>query len=126
MQELIREILTQTTQTLAICSIGVLILEVVSGVFNAIKKKELNSTAFRNGLYGKIGYFIYIALAFLIAIMLEMPLILQATLIFIIGSEGVSILENIAEAGLPVPSFLKEVLEKIKEKGNKGDKGDDI
>ena len=58
--------------------------------------------------------------------MLEMPLILQATLIFIIGSEGVSILENIAEAGLPVPSFLKEVLEKIKEKGNKGDKGDDI
>ena len=125
MQELIREILTQTTQTLAVCSIGVLILEVVSGVFNAIKKKELNSTAFRNGLYGKIGYFIYIALAFLIAIMLEMPLILQATLIFIIGSEGVSILENIAEAGLPVPSFLKEVLEKIKEKGNKGDKGDD-
>lgn len=125
MQELIREILTQTTQTLAICSIGVLILEVVSGVFNAIKKKELNSTAFRNGLYGKIGYFIYIALAFLIAIMLEMPLILQATLIFIIGSEGVSILENIAEAGLPVPSFLKEVLEKIKEKGDKGDKGDD-
>lgn len=125
MMKIINEILNNTTQILSFCTVGVLILEVFSGVYKAVKNKELNSTAFRTGLYGKVGYFIYIALAFLVSLLLNLPLVLQATLVFIIGSEGVSILENVAQAGIPIPSFLKDVLEKIKNNGDTG-KGTDI
>ena len=124
MTDLIKSILTQPTQVLAIVCIGVLILEVISGVFKSVKLKELNSTIFRTGLYGKIGYFIYIALAFLVSLLLNLPLVLQATLTFIIGSEGVSILENLCQAGLPIPTFLRDILEKIKENGDKGQNND--
>ena len=124
MFDLISNILTQYTKILAIVTVCVLILEVCSGVFKAVKNKELNSTKFRIGLYGKIGYFIYIALAFLIAILLDLPLILQATLTFVIGSESVSILENLSLAGLKTPTFLKELLEKIKNDGDSGSNAD--
>lgn len=123
---LIQGILTTFTQTLGLICIGVLTLEILSGVFKAIKTKTLDSTKFREGLYGKIGYFIYIALAFLVAILLNQPLVLQATIIFVIGSEGVSILENLGQAGVPIPEFLIVILEKVKEKGNNGELPDNI
>lgn len=120
MINIINNIVTENTKVLVICVVFVLILEVVSGVYKAVINKQLNSTKFRTGLYGKIGYLIYIALSFLIAFLLNLPLILQATLSFVIASEGVSILENLCEAKIPVPGFLKEILQKIKENSEKG------
>ena len=34
-------------------------------------------------------------------------------LVFIVANEGISILENISETGVPIPGFLKKVFERL-------------
>lgn len=44
-----------------------------------------------------------------------------AVVLFFIGNEGISLLENLGLMGVPYPEFLKKALEALHEKGNKGD-----
>lgn len=39
---------------------------------------------------------------------------------FYIANEGLSILENTGEAGVPIPTALKDALEQIRKKGDQG------
>lgn len=112
--EIINNILTEQTKILCVIVIVILALEMLSGVLAAIKNKELNSTKFREGLLSKSGYFVQIALVFLVSIMISMPYLLYADLLWIACSEGVSVLENLGRMGVPIPDFIKNVLEKTK------------
>lgn len=40
--------------------------------------------------------------------------------LFFIGNEGLSLLENIGLMGVPYPEFLRKALESMKQKGNEG------
>lgn len=115
MMELINSVLTDQTKSLSIIVVVILILEMLSGVLAAIKNKELSSTKFRKGLLSKSGYFVQIALVFLVSIMISMPYLLYADLLWIACSEGVSVLENLNRMGVPIPEFVKNVLEKTKQ-----------
>ena len=42
-----------------------------------------------------------------------------AIIFFYLSNEGVSIMENTARPGLPIPAKLKEVLEQLHERGGK-------
>ena len=44
-----------------------------------------------------------------------------AVIFFYLSNEGVSILENSARLGLPIPEKLKEVLEQLHERGGDDD-----
>lgn len=55
----------------------------------------------------------------LVANQIDMVLNLESTtrslvVFFLLGNEGLSILENLATMGLPMPGFLKEKLEQLK------------
>lgn len=113
--ELINSVLTDQTKILSIIVVVILILEMLSGVLAAIKNKELDSTKFREGLLSKSGYFVQIALVFLVSIMISMPYLLYADLLWIACSEGVSVLENLSRMGVPIPDFVKNVLGKTKQ-----------
>lgn len=113
--ELINSVLTDQTKILSIIVVVILILEMLSGVLAAIKNKELNSKKFREGLLSKSGYFVQIALVFLVSIMISMPYLLYADLLWIACSEGVSVLENLSKMGVPIPEFVKNVLGKTKQ-----------
>lgn len=113
--ELINSVLTDQTKILSIIVVVILILEMLSGVLAAIKNKELNSKKFREGLLSKSGYFVQIALVFLVSIMISMPYLLYADLLWIACSEGVSVLENLSRMGVPIPEFVKNVLGKTKQ-----------
>ena len=115
MMELINSVLTDQTKSLSIIVVVILILEMLSGVLSAIKNKELSSTKFRKGLLSKSDYFIQIALVFLVSIMISMPYLLYADLLWISCSEGVSVLENLSRMGVPIPDFVKNVLGKTKQ-----------
>lgn len=115
MMELINNVLTDQTKILSIIVVVILILEMLSGVLAAIKNKELDSTKFREGLLSKSGYFVQIALVFLVSIMISMPYLLYADLLWIACSEGVSVLENLSRMGVPIPDFVKNVLGKTKQ-----------
>ena len=46
-----------------------------------------------------------------------------AVIIFYIGNEGLSLLENLCIMGVPHPVFLEKVLQVLREKGDKGETG---
>ena len=48
-----------------------------------------------------------------------------AVIFFYISNEGVSLLENAAHLGLPVPDKMKAVLEQLHNKGEEDDEGKD-
>jgi toxin secretion/phage lysis holin len=44
--------------------------------------------------------------------------------IFFIGNEGISLLENLGLMGVPYPEFLRKALEALHEQGNQGKKSE--
>ena len=47
----------------------------------------------------------------------------MAVILFFIGNEGISFLENLGLMGVPFPEFLQKALEALQEKGNAGEGG---
>lgn len=45
-----------------------------------------------------------------------------AVILFFVGNEGLSLLENLGLMGVPYPAFLQRTLEALKEDGDKGEK----
>lgn len=43
-----------------------------------------------------------------------------AVILFFIGNEGLSVLENLGLMGVPYPKFLNKMLEALQEQGDKG------
>ena len=44
-----------------------------------------------------------------------------AVILFFVGNEGLSLLENLGLMGVPYPSFLQRALEALRSKGDRGD-----
>lgn len=44
----------------------------------------------------------------------------MAVIVFFIGNEGLSVLENLGLMGVPYPKFLRDALEALREKGEQG------
>lgn len=112
---------------LIILYIGSMAFDWLTGSALAIKNKEWNSTKARLGLWHKCGSVITVAVSALTDILLglivnnvpgfQLPfsyhvLLCPIVLIWYILAELGSCLENASNMGAPVPSFLKDVLEK--------------
>ncbi len=99
--------------------IGLIILVIadyVTGLMKAYIKGELSSRVGFKGILKKLMYFAIVAVAVLIDNLTGAEGVLRVACIgFLIANEGVSILENCAAAGLPVPQALVKVLAKLKE-----------
>lgn len=121
MMELLQSILTKETKILFIIVVAILVLEMLTGLIKGYKENALNSTKFKDGLLKKSSYFIQIILAALVSLMMSQPYLLYCDLLFISASEGISILENLVEIGVPVPDFLRNVLIKTKDSSNNGE-----
>ena len=44
----------------------------------------------------------------------------MAVILFFIGNEGISLLENLGLMGVPFPAFLRRALEALRDQGDKG------
>lgn len=99
--------------------IGLIILVIadyITGLMKAYIKGELSSRVGFKGILKKLMYFAIVAVAVLIDNLTGAEGVLRVACIgFLIANEGVSILENCAAAGLPVPQALVKVLAKLKE-----------
>jgi len=94
-------------------------LDYISGVSNAIYHKELSSKVGLIGIIKKLGYFVIVALAVLLdRIFGETGALRTVVIYFFVSNEGISILENWGEMGLPLPKKLFDILEKLKNKDN--------
>lgn len=98
---------------------GLLVLmaiDYVTGVIKAFITEKANSKQGFKGLLKKIVTICVVILAYQIDIVFENKFSLRfLSLCILISNEGLSILENAAVCGIPIPEKLRNVLEQYKE-----------
>lgn len=98
---------------------GLLVLmaiDYVTGVIKAFITEKANSKQGFKGLLKKIVTICVVILAYQIDILLDNKFSLRyLTLCILNSNEGLSILENAAVCGVPIPERLKNVLEQYKD-----------
>ena len=93
------------------------------GVSNKTEGGKLSSRAAFEGLLKKAMVLMIVVLAALLDLAVQnsagitFNAVTGATCLWFIASEGVSILENAAELGVPIPGVLRKALEILKEGG---------
>ncbi|MFN8493823.1 MAG: phage holin family protein [Caldilineaceae bacterium] len=102
--------------------IFLMILDTITGIFRAALEKTLNSQDSFKGIARKLLILALVVTAAIVqhdlAASLNLPLA-QLVTGFYCAHEAVSIMENAALAGLPVPQFLKDVLLHLEQQGAK-------
>lgn len=98
--------------------LGVLIVvDVVTGVLNAILSKEVESTRMKQGAVGKVYEMAIVSIAILLdRVFMTKYVIGISTTIFYIVQEGLSILENTGKY-ISYPEFIKNIFIKLNNKG---------
>lgn len=96
-------------------------LDYVTGVLLAIHDKKLSSEIGFHGICKKVMIFTLIALGHVIdQYVIGTGSSLRTMLIlFYLSNEGISIIENASEMGIPVPNKLKEVLQQLSKNNEK-------
>lgn len=97
--------------------VAFLVFDIVTGVLYGIAQGELSSEIYLNGAFKKVGILVLVTMAHLIDQIVQMddPLIRTVVIMTLIGYEGISILENLANLNVPVPSKLQDILKTLKE-----------
>lgn len=95
-------------------------VDYVTGVMVGILNKELSSQIGFQGIFKKLVIFALVAVAHIIDnhVIHNGSVLRTAVIFFYLSNEGISIIENAAQIGLPVPKKLKDVLEQLKEEEN--------
>ena len=90
-------------------------VDYITGVMCAIVDKNLSSAVGFKGICRKVLIFLFVGIAHILdAQVIGAGSVLRTAIIFFyLSNEGVSLLENAAHLGLPVPEKLKDVLQQI-------------
>lgn len=97
--------------------IAFVVIDYLTGVMLAIIKRKLSSSIGFRGIFKKVMIFLMVAIGHTIDAYLinSGGAIRTAIIFFYISNEGISILENSANIGLPIPEKLKQILVQLKE-----------
>lgn len=107
------------------CLVVAVALDYISGVIKAFVKKELSSKIGVKGLLKKVGVFVVVALAVLLdKVSGSTGAVRTLVIYYFVANEGLSIVENLAETGLPIPDVIKKALKNLKSE-SKGKKKND-
>ena len=104
--------------------IAFVVIDYITGVMCAISDKALSSEVGFKGICRKVLIFLLVGIGNIIDVqVLGSPGVLRTAVIFFyLSNEGVSLLENAAHLGLPVPDAIKTVLEQLHDRSDgKGD-----
>ena len=93
----------------------------VTGVMCAIADRKLSSTVGFKGICRKVLIFLLVGIAHLLDthVIGNGSVLRTAAVFFYISNEGVSLIENAAHIGLPIPAKLKAVLEQLHDRAEK-------
>lgn len=97
-----------------------IVVDYVTGLMKAALNKDLASDIGYKGLLKKAAIFIVVILAHQLDLTIpqENPLFRTMVCYFYIANEGISITENIALLGVPLPGGLVNALKKLKSDNN--------
>ena len=102
-------------------------IDYITGVMCAISDKTLSSEVGFKGICRKVLIFLLVGIGNIIDVqVLGSPGVLRTAVIFFyLSNEGVSLLENAAHLGLPVPDAIKTVLEQLHDRAEGKEEGQD-
>lgn len=100
--------------------IAFVVIDYLTGVMCAILDKTLSSNVGFRGIFRKVLIFVMVGIGHVIDTQLigNGDALRTAVIFFYISNEGVSLLENAAHVGLPVPEKLKNVLAQLHDRTN--------
>ena len=101
-------------------------VDYITGVMCAAADKELSSEVGFRGIAKKVLIFLLVGVANIIDVQVigSGSVLRTAVIFFYLSNEGVSLLENAAHLGLPVPEKLKDILRQLHDRAEDG-KGDE-
>ena len=115
---------------LIIALVAMVAIDYITGIIKAAMQGKLSSLVGFKGLLKKVAIFLLVAVGVMVdkIIPATNEAVRNAVIFFYIANEGLSILENAGELGLPLPAALKKSLEKMKDKetGADIDSGTDV
>lgn len=101
--------------------IAFVVIDYLTGVMCAINDKTLSSEVGFKGICRKVLIFLLVGIAHILDVIVigSGGVLRTAVIFFYISNEGVSLLENAAHLGLPVPEKIKVVLEQLHNRSEK-------
>lgn len=97
------------------------VIDYITGISAAIVTKKLSSQTGFYGILKKIAILCVVACSHLLGQTMGIEHIRTAVIGFYIANEGISIAENSARLGVPLPKKLMEILSQLKEKEDDND-----
>ena len=96
-------------------------VDYLTGVMCAIEDKTLSSEVGFKGICRKVIIFMLVGIAHVldVNVIATGSVLRTAVIFFYLSNEGVSLLENAAHLGLPIPEKLKDVLEQLHDRAEK-------
>lgn len=102
-----------------VCLLIAIVLDYISGIIKAYMTKELSSKIGLKGILKKVGVLLIVMLSVLVdRVTGETGAVRTLVIYYFVANEGLSILENLGQAGVPIPESIKKAL-KVLKKENK-------
>ena len=97
------------------------VIDYITGVMCAVVDKKLSSAVGFKGICRKVLIFLLVGIANVLDVQVigNGSVLRTAVIFFYIANEGLSLTENAAHLGLPIPEKLKEVLEQLHDRSKK-------
>ena len=107
--------------------IAFVVIDYITGVMCAISDKKLSSAVGFKGICRKVLIFALVGGGHILdtRVIGAGSVLRTAVIFFYLSNEGISLLENAAHLGLPVPKKLKDVLEQLHKRSEKEDDDED-
>lgn len=104
--------------------IAFVVIDYLTGVMCAVIDHKLSSEVGFKGIFKKVLIFLLVGIGHIIDthVIGSGSVLRTAVIFFYISNEGVSLIENAAHLGLPIPEKLKTVLEQLHDRAEKEDK----
>ena len=102
-------------------------VDYITGVMCAVSDKKLSSAVGFKGICRKVLIFALVGGGHILdtRVIGAGSVLRTAVIFFYLSNEGISLLENAAHLGLPVPKKLKDVLEQLHKRSEKEDNDED-
>ena len=103
------------------------VLDYVTGIMCAVADHKLSSAVGFRGIFRKILIFALVGVGHLLDVQVlgAVGVLRTAVIFFYLSNEGVSLIENAAHLGLPIPAKLKAVLEQLHDRAEKEGENDE-
>lgn len=104
--------------------IAFVVIDYITGVMCAVADHKLSSEIGFKGIFKKVLIFLLVGIGHILdtQVIGTGSVLRTAVIFFYISNEGVSLIENAAHLGLPIPEKLKAVLEQLHDRAEKEEK----